>query len=464
MPANDTSPPPAHLDWSAYETQNDFGFGMGDPFGAPPAEPGSGFKMAIGTCTGKLDCHRLDAEVMCPSYRATGDERHATYHRAQMLKAAVEGELGEDGFASDTVQEAMALCVGCKGCKRECPNGVDMALLGVEAKARRWARLGHTPRRERLFAHLPRLIPLLQRWRALLGLRERFRALAWLGERLLGISARRALPLPSARSFLSSQSAEVVGDGSAGEVVLLADTFSNHFEPEIAHAALAVLTAAGYRVHLARGLRDERPLCCGRSFLSNGLVDAAREEATRLLNALRPYAERELPIIGLEPSCLLMLRDEYHALGLGEAVRPVARHAVLFEEFIAREHAAGRFAVRLRPMPGARALVHGHCHQKAFGLMPAMESVLALVPGLTVDVVESSCCGMGGGFGYEAEHYDLSMAMGEQRLLPAMRNAPEDALLVANGTSCRHQIAAGAHRQARHIALILHWALEPASA
>jgi Fe-S oxidoreductase len=449
----------SHLDWSAYEGGNDFGFGM-DPFGAPP-EPGTGFSKAVGTCTGKLNCHAFDAEVMCPSYRATGDTRHATYHRALTLQAALAGQLGEQAFASADMDEAMALCVGCKGCKRECPNGVDMALLSVEARARRWAERGQVPLREQLFAHLPRLAPRLARWRPLLRLRGAVPGAAWLVERLLGISARRALPLPAPRSFLSSQPEAPRGDGRAGEVVLWADTFSNHFEPEVAEAALAVLVAAGYRVHLARAVADERPLCCGRTFLSGGLVESARREARRTLQVLQPHAERGLPIIGLEPSCLLMLRDEYHALGLGDGARTLARSALLFEEFLAREIDAGRLDLPLASQAGARALVHGHCHQKAFGVMPAMLKVLAQVPDLHTETIQSSCCGMGGAFGYRAEHAHTSMAMAELDLLPAVRQAPEGTLLVANGTSCRQQIQDGAGRSARHLALILRDALVP---
>jgi len=446
-----------HLDWSAYEGGNDFGFGL-DPFAAPPT-PGSGFSKAAGTCTGKRQCLTLDPGLMCPSFRATRDERHSTQYRAQTLQAALDGEMGDAAFSSAAMQAAMALCVGCKGCKRECPNGVDMALLSVETRARQWAEQGRVPWRDRLFAHLPRFAGRLSAWRMPLRLIEALPGAAWLRQRLLGISARRRLPLPAPQSFLASRSNATYGSGDKGDVVLLADTFSNHFEPQIAEAALSVLTAAGYRVHLARPAPRTRPLCCGRTFLSSGLVEEARTEARRTLDALLPYAQRGLPIIGLEPSCLLMLRDEYHALGLGDGVREVARAALLLEEFLAREHKAGNLDLPLKDAGGAQALVHGHCHQKAFGALPAMNQVLGLIPGLQVETIESSCCGMGGAFGYEAEHFEVSMAMGELDLLPAVRKAAPEALLVANGTSCRHQIRDGAERESRHIALILRDAL-----
>lgn len=452
----------SHLDWSAYEGGSDFGFGIGDAFGAPPV-PGSGFGKAVGTCTGKLQCQSLKPGLMCPSFRATRDTAHATHHRASTLQAALDGRLGEQAFSSEALTAALDLCVGCKGCKRECPNGVDMALLSVEAKARRWAEAGEVPRRSRLFAHLPRLAGRLARWRGLLQLRSWLPGAAWLGEKLLGISARRQLPLPARQSFLDSLPDDAVGSGEAGEVVLLADTFSNHFEPEIARAALAVLTAAGYRVHLARPPEGQRPLCCGRTFLSQGLVEEARSEARRTVEALLPYVERGLTIVGLEPSCLLMLRDEYHALGLGADVGQLARAAQLFEEFIVREQRAGRLHLALKPV-AAQALIHGHCHQKVFNVMPAMLEALAWIPGLQVQTIDSSCCGMAGSFGYEAEHYAASLAMAELDLLPAVRAAADDTLLVANGTSCRHQIEDGARKQARHLAVILRDALaDPAA-
>jgi Fe-S oxidoreductase len=445
------------LDWSAYEG-GDFGIGFGDPI-APAAEPGSGFAKAAGACQGKRQCQRLEPGVMCPSYRVTRDPRHSTEHRALTLRAALDGALGPRPFVGPELRAALELCVGCKGCKRECPNGVDMALLAVEARARRWEEAGRMPLRERLLAGVPRLAPWLARLRGLLRLRNRWPVLARLSERVLGISARRSLPVPVATSYLAARTDEVVGGGAAGEVVLLVDSFSNHFEPDNAAAAVEVLSTAGYRVHLARPPAGERALCCGRTYLSGGQIETARTEARRLLRALSPFVERGLPVIGLEPSCLLMLRDEYHALGLGSGVGKLASAALLLEEFLARESAAGRLKLALAPQPGARVLVHGHCHQKAFGAMAAMDAALKLIPGLQVEVIESSCCGMAGGFGLEAEHFDISMAMGELALLPAVRAAAADTAVVANGTSCRQQIRDGAGREARHLAQLLRDAL-----
>jgi len=250
------------------------------------------------------------------------------------------------------------------------------------------------------------------------------------------------------------------GEGGGEVVVLFLDTFSRHFEPENVEAAIAVLQAGGYKVEIAAPKDGGRPLCCGRTFLAAGMVDEARVEAQRMLDALRPYVDRGVSIVGLEPSCLLTLRDEFLVMGLGVEAGPLAERALLFEEFLADELAAGRFKLDLRALPAKTALLHGHCHQKAFDAMPAVRQVLAMVPDLKVETIESSCCGMAGSFGYESEHFDASMKMAELSLLPAVRKAPADALVVADGTSCRHQIHDGAGREALHVARVLQMALK----
>jgi Fe-S oxidoreductase len=236
--------------------------------------------------------------------------------------------------------------------------------------------------------------------------------------------------------------------------VLFVDTFNRYFERENITAAMQVLTAGGYRVDVAKPVEGSRPLCCGRTFLSIGQVDEARREAERTLAALAPYVVRGVPVIGLEPSCILGFRDEIPALIKSDVARRLADQALLFEEFLAREAEAGRFSPALREI-GPRALLHGHCHQKSFDAMSAVEKVLKLVPGLAVEPIESSCCGMAGSFGYGADTIDVSLAMAELSLLPAIRNAPADAVIVADGTSCRHQIRDGAGREALHVARVL---------
>jgi len=243
-------------------------------------------------------------------------------------------------------------------------------------------------------------------------------------------------------------------------VALLADTFNNYFEPENLHAAQEVLQAAGYKVETLRADDGGRSLCCGRTFLAAGLVDEARAEMRRLLDAAKPFVECGAPVIGLEPSCLLTLRDEALALFPRGEVEALSRQALLFEEFLAQQHAAGRLNLRLAHHAGKQALLHGHCHQKAFGAMSAVERVVRMIPGLEIETVASSCCGMAGAFGYEAEHFDASMKMGELSLLPRVRAASPDALILADGTSCRHQIRDGCGREALHVARVLRGALE----
>ena len=428
-----------------------------------------GFAAAVEMCNNNGHCRKFDAGTMCPSYRATRNERDLTRGRANTLRLALSGQLGEGAFTSDAVREAMDLCVSCKGCKRECPTGVDMAKMKIEFLYHYHGRHGLSLK-DRLIAYLPHYAPWGARFASLANLRDTVPGLARLSELLLGLSAKRSLPRWRGDAFHLDAGKAAVGAQAAREVVLLVDTFNNYFEPDNARAARTVLEAAGYRVHLARATDSERPLCCGRTFLASGLVDQARAEARRTVAALTPYVERGLPVIGLEPSCLYSLRDEFKSMLPGAATEALAMQAVLFEEFLADEHQAGRLDLKLKSLPQKKALLHGHCHQKAFGAMSQVAQVLALVPELKVETVESSCCGMAGAFGYEADHYDVSMNMAEASLLPAMRKAGADTLLVADGTSCRHQIRDGlraeggshastAGREAIHVAQVLARAL-----
>jgi Fe-S oxidoreductase len=393
---------------------------------------------------------------MCPSFRATAEEKHLTRGRANTLRLAISGQLGADAFTSDEMAETMKLCVGCKGCKRECPTGVDMARMKVEF-------LYHYTKRhglrlfDKLVAYLPRYAPYAAKVAWVLNLRDRLPGMAKLSEKLAGFSAERTLPAWSLVPFRTDGVTPAQGDGP--EVVLWADTFTTWFDPENARAAWAVLRAAGYRVHLAKAQGGGRPLCCGRTFLASGLVDEARKEARRTLEALKPLIEKGVPVVGLEPSCLLTLRDEFKAMLPGAETDRLADNAFLFEEFIAREIDAGRFTPPLKPLAEKKALLHGHCHQKAFAVMGSVEKALSLVPELEVETVESSCCGMAGAFGYEAANVEISKRMGEANLLPAVRAADDDTLIVADGTSCRHQIADGTGRRAEHVASVLERAL-----
>jgi Fe-S oxidoreductase len=420
--------------------------------------PWGGFAGAAEMCNNNGECRKFDAGVMCPSFRATGAEKDLTRGRANSLRLALSGQLGAEALTSKEMMETMKLCVGCKGCKRECPTGVDMARMKIEFLHHYNKRHGMTLR-DRLIAYLPRYAPLASRFGPLLNLRDGVPGLAHLSQVVLGLSARRALPRWRRDTFQPPTAPAGAENGTGPEVVLLADTFNSYFEPENLHAALTVLTAAGTRVHMPRALDHGRPLCCGRTFLAAGLVDEARIEARRMIAALAPFVARGIPVIGLEPSCLLTLRDEFTAILPGPETEALADQARMFEEFLAAEMAAGRVQLDLNPIDAGRAVLHGHCHQKAFGVMGSVEAVLGAIPGLKVETVQSSCCGMAGAFGYQKETFEISMRMGEADLFPAVRAADEDAIIVADGTSCRAQIHGGTGREAVHVARVLEQAL-----
>ncbi|MCK1393582.1 FAD-binding and (Fe-S)-binding domain-containing protein [Bradyrhizobium sp. 1] len=430
------------LDWSAY----------------PGA--GGGFQGAVEMCNNNGACRKIEGGVMCPSYRATRNEKDVTRGRANTLRLAISGQLGAGALSSDEMMETLKLCVSCKACRHECPTGVDMAKMKIEVLAARVASHGLTLR-DRLVGYLPRYASLASRFAPLANLRNHSPLLRKMFERFAGISARRALP--AFRSDVFVPPADSVGPETGREVVLFADTFNRIYERENLEAALRVLAAGGYRVHLPNPASGSRPLCCGRTFLSAGLIDEARSELDRLVAAFAPFAARGVPIVGLEPSCLLTLRDELASLRKDNDAKAVGAHALTFEEFLVREAEAGRLQLPLGAVAD-KAVVHGHCHQKSFGAFKPVEQVLRLVPGLKVETIESSCCGMAGAFGYGADTYDASIEMAELSLLPAVRRADQNTLVVADGTSCRHQIHDGAQREALHVARVLAMSLDRAGA
>jgi Fe-S oxidoreductase len=431
-------PVTTHLDWSAYPGS------------------GGGFQGAVEMCNNNGACRKLAGGVMCPSYRATRDERDVTRGRANTLRLAVTGQLGPDALTSNAMQDTLRLCVSCKACKRECPTGVDMARMKIEVQAARTAKYGYSSH-DRLVGWLPRYAHIAAKFAPLLNLRNKSKLLRDISEMIAGFTARRTLPQWRRDMFVDPPQA--VGPENGREVVLFADTFNRTFERENLEDAVKVLVAGGYRVHFATPPANERPLCCGRTFLAVGAVQQAREEAERVLAALSPYVARGVPVIGLEPSCLFTFRDEMPALMKNDEARRLAENSFLFEEFLAREQKEKRLNLPLQPLD-KRALLHGHCHQKAFAAMGSVESTLRLIPNLQIETVESSCCGMAGSFGYHADTIDVSLAMGELSLLPAVRKAGDDTLIVADGTSCRHQIHDGTGRDAAHVARVLAMALD----
>jgi len=431
---------------------------------------GGGFQGAVEMCNDNGACRKSMGGVMCPSYRVTRNERDVTRGRANSLRLAITGQLGTDALTSDEMAETMKLCVSCKGCRHECPTGVDMARMKIEVQAARAAKYGLSLH-DRLVGWMPRYAPYAAKLSWLFNARDKYPKLAQWSERFAGFSTRRMLPQWRKDVFqdtpppdaLRATTSPARGGGEGREVVLLADTFNRYFERENLDAAVTVLQAAGYTVHIAKPADgSKRPLCCGRTFLSIGRVDQAKREAERVIAAVAPFVARGVPVIGLEPSCILGFRDEVPAMLKTEGATQLSMHALMFEEFLVREAASGRLDLPLGAI-GKRALLHGHCHQKAFGMFSAVERILRLIPDLDVETVESSCCGMAGAFGYGAETIDVSMAMGELSLLPAVRKADADTLIVADGTSCRHQIHDGAQRDALHVARVLAMSVQVAS-
>ena len=409
--------------------------------------PLGGMLGAVEMCNNNGTCRGFDSGVMCPSYRVTRDETHLTRGRANTLRLALTGQLGADAMISEPMADAMALCVSCKACKRECPTGVDMAKMKIEVTAARTERYG-MKWRDTMIAELPRYGQFVSKVPALANLRNHLPPLRWLMERVLGFAATRPLPVWRGDTFRDSEAQAFAPASPRGDVYLLADTFNRYFEPENLRAALRVLAAAGYRAIIPQ--TKGRPLCCGRTWLATGLVGKARQEASRTMSHL----SRDMPVIGLEPSCLMTLRDEFRSLLPGEPTDRFAARAVLLSEFIARE----KPDLALQPVPGT-ARVHGHCHQKAFGAFPDTLAMLRMIPRLTALPIASSCCGMAGSFGYQVETQAVSRAMAEAGLLPAVRQAPAHDYIVADGTSCRHQIRDLSGREAIHSVRLMEQAL-----
>jgi FAD/FMN-containing dehydrogenase/Fe-S oxidoreductase len=468
-----------NLDWSAWNVQNN---PVTEETSAPGSggDPAHGFSKAVEMCNNNGHCRKFDAGTMCPSYRVTRDEKHLTRGRANTLRLAVSGQLdaapGEDPLTTAAVKDAMDLCVSCKACRRECPTGVDMAKMKVEYLSHYKKRHGHTLR-DRLVAHLPHYAPMVSRipgLPALLNIRNRVPLIAKVQEWFTGISAERTLPVWRSDTFWNAPIDSAASSAQyrftpeqlteeSKAVVLLVDTFNAYFENENVHAAIQVLRAAGYQIHIPQmdtansasttEQKCAKQFCCGRTYLAAGMVDEAKVRLGALVDHLAPYAERGIAIVGLEPSCLFTLKDEALVMGFGQKAVAVSQKAQLLEEFLVDESKSGKLKLNLKPADRA-VLFHGHCHQKAFAAVtPALE-LLQLIPNAKPTLIESSCCGMAGSFGYEVEHITVSKQMAELSLLPAVRQAP-DSWVVADGTSCRHQIHDGTQRDAVHIARIL---------
>jgi Fe-S oxidoreductase len=406
-----------------------------------PNEEGS-FAKATLRCVGVGECRRLDGGTMCPSFMVTREEMHSTRGRARLLFEMLEGDPLDGGWQDEHVKEALDLCLSCKGCKGDCPVSVDMATYKAEFLShyyehhRRpvtafafglvhyWARLG---------SQVPRLVNFV----------TQSPGLSTLAKLASGMPLARRIP-PFAPFTFKEWFAQRPRRGSGGpRVILWPDTFNNHFHPRTAIAAAGVLERAGFDVQVPRA-----PLCCGRPLFDYGMLDTAKRWLGDILRTLAPQIEAGVPIVGLEPSCLAVFRDELRELFPDdENAKRLARQSFTLSEFL--NDRGFKY-----PKLHRHAVVHGHCHHKAVLKFDAEHQALKAI-GLDLSVLDSGCCGMAGSFGFERDHYDVSMKVGERVLLPAVRQAPKHALIVADGFSCRTQIAQATDRRALHLADVL---------
>lgn len=432
------------LDWSSYENE-----GLGDAYADIPKQGGN-FAKAIAVCINSMVCLRpIDKGVMCPSFRVRQDAAFSPGGRSRLLKKWLNDEITEEEKV--LLDQSMSACVGCKGCKRECDTGLDIAAIRSEYLANHQEQR-YSALRDKLFANLP----LLLRFPKLAGLaiswRNNSSILSRLTEKLLGISADVKLPLPSTDT-INSQSVENNKAFSDKTVVLLMDSITKGFSPEVIASAYSVLEKTGYDVRLAG--TGQEGLIEGRTWFSAGYVEKATDKAELLLDQLTPYLDADLPIIGLEPASTLMLRDEYKMLISDERADKLATQTFLFEEFLSREISAGRFTPHITRRCHQKILIHGHCHQKSVGAMKSVRKVLKLVPDLEFEMIDSSCCGGGGSFAYEAENQSDSEQMYNLILKNRFESEPE-ALIVTNGFSCKNQIKQYSDRPSIHLAELLH--------
>lgn len=408
-----------------------------------------GFRRAVEMCTGVGECRKVLGGTMCPSYMATRDEEHSTRGRANALRAAMTGKLAQ-GFGDQRLYEVFELCLACKGCKAECPSNVDMAKLKYEFLAH-YYDVHTVPLATQLFARPEVLGKLAAPFAGLVNRTLQNSGVRKFMQATLGIDARRTLPLYAQETFARwfMKHAQEGVDDARPRVALFNDTFMNYHEPEIGIAAVRVLEAMGYRVVLAQAG------CCGRALISNGLLRSARQRAEAVVERLAELAERKIPVVGCEPSCVSAIKEDYVDLvrDIAKAKR-VAENFLLIEEFIARNWEEQKHRARFKPL-AENVFYHGHCHLKALFGTQASKSALQQTAGCAAQEIDSGCCGMAGAFGYEKKHYEISMKIGEQRLFQQINKAPNEQRVVANGFSCRHQIEHGTGRKAKHVIEIL---------
>ena len=405
------------------------------------------FAGAVEQCNGMGACRKTEG-TMCPSYMVTREEEHSTRGRANLLRAVLSGALPKETLTSKRLYEAMDLCLECKGCKAECPSGVDMAKLKYEFLDK-YTQANGLSLRTRIFANVNTLSRLACRFAPVSNWLVGNRLSKRLMHTFLGVEAKRQPPTFARPTFPAwFRQHQPLGSGIRGDVVLFNDTYMNYNYTNIGIAATEVLELAGFRVILAN------PVCCGRPMLSKGLMAKAAENARQNVDLLYEHAKNDTPIIGCEPSCLLSLRDEYPELVPGEKSATVARNSYLIDQFLAQLAESDDLGLDFNKT-AKKVLFHGHCHQKALAGTGTALRTLRLPPNYQVEDVNAGCCGMAGAFGYEKEHYDISMSIGDMTLFPAVRAKDDSWEVAVSGVSCRQQVESGTGRPARHIIEVL---------
>ena len=409
-----------------------------------------GFQGAIEMCNNNGSCRKLDGGVMCPSFRVTRDEKDSTRGRANTLRLALSGQLGEEALTSKHMSDTMSLCVSCKACKRECPTGVDMSKMKIELTNLKTQKYGLNLH-DKLIAYLPDYAKIASKIPSLFNLRDKIPGVAKLSEIFLDFTSKRPLPKWRKDFFKDDELPNsIILNSNKLPVIMFVDTFSRYFEPENIRSAIKVLKAAGYYPFLPSPKVSKKPLCCGRTYLSNGLIDKAKAEGELILKTFLPYLKDGIPVVGLEPSCILSFRDELPALINDPNINLLKNNSFTFEELLSKQCDKLNFKKMNK-----KVLLHGHCHQKAFDAVKPIESVLGMIEGLKVETIDTSCCGMAGSFGYNKNTYDISLKMAKESLFPAIMKTKEDITVIADGTSCRCQIKDGINRESVHVARFL---------
>lgn len=415
------------------------------------ADKQASFARAVEHCIGLGKCRAKKSGTMCPSYRGTAEERHSTRGRSRLLFEMLRGEVIRDGWKSDEVKEALDLCLSCKGCRNDCPTHVDMATYKAEFFSHYYSgRL--RPRAAYSMGLIGEWAPLAAKVAGIVNFVTQTPGLSRLVKLAGGIAQERAIPSFAARPFRTAFAAHAKPVSGGTKVLLWPDTFNNYLHPEVAHAAVDVLEHAGCEVHA-----PTQRLCCGRPLYDFGMLKLAKRRLTNVMQALRPEIDAGTPIVGLEPACVAIFRDELLNFFPDDPLASkLSRQTFMLSEYLLRER-----DYKPPPLQG-RALIHGHCHQKSV-LGMADEAKLLERLGIEFRLLDSGCCGMAGSFGFEADKYPLSMKIGELVLLPMMRKADAATLIVANGYSCREQIQQGAGRGALHLAQVLQMAIRQAA-